>query len=128
MTFLPWFLPRKEPPVQLREVGPNRGHLVIEIYSDVPLHLCRCRTGDKDCCGCSVGHRRQNITACTGVTFTRLRTLQRSVLQQHRVFRQHVLLLLLLLLLRTCSNTKWGFTGSHPTESLMEQNCVGSGY
>ena len=62
MTFLPWFLPRKEPPVQLREVGPNRGHLVIEIYSDVPLHLCRCRTGDKDCCGCSVGHRRQNIT------------------------------------------------------------------
>ena len=33
-TFLPWFVPRTEPPVQLREVGPFRGHLLTESYSD----------------------------------------------------------------------------------------------
>ena len=73
MTFLPWFAPRTEPPVPLREVGPDRGHLLNESCSDVHLHVCRCRTGDGDCCCCtrSVGSRRQNITACTGVIFAR---------------------------------------------------------
>ena len=72
-TFLPWFVPRTEPPVQLREVGPDRGHLLTESCSDVHLHVCRYRTGDKDCCCCcSVASRRQNIAACTGVIFPRL--------------------------------------------------------
>ena len=70
MTFFPWFVPRTEQPVQLREVGRNRGHLLTENCSDVHLHVCRYRTGDDDCCCCSVGSRRQNITACcTGVIF-----------------------------------------------------------
>ena len=77
MTFLPWFVPRTEPPVQLREVGPDRGHLLTESYSDVHLHVCRCRTGDVYCCCCcSVLSRRQNITACTGVIVARWRVLQ----------------------------------------------------
>ena len=42
MTFLPWFVPRTEPPVQLREVGPDRGHLLTDSCSDVHLHVCRC--------------------------------------------------------------------------------------
>ena len=71
MTFLPWFVPRTEPPVQLREVGPDRGHPLTKSCSEVHLHVCRCRTGDEGCCCCSVGTRRQNITACTGVTFAR---------------------------------------------------------
>ena len=63
MTFLPSFVPRTEPPVQLREVGPDRGHLLTQSCSDIHLDACRCRTGDEDCCCCSVGSRRQNITA-----------------------------------------------------------------
>ena len=47
MTFLPWFVPRTEPPVQLHEVGPDREHLLTERFSDVHLHVCRCRTGDE---------------------------------------------------------------------------------
>ena len=35
MTFLPSFVPRMEQPVQLREVGPDGGHLLTESYSDV---------------------------------------------------------------------------------------------
>ena len=31
MTFLPWSVPRTEPLVQLREVGPGRGHLLTEV-------------------------------------------------------------------------------------------------
>ena len=31
MTFLPWVVPRTEPPVQRREVGPGRGHLLTEV-------------------------------------------------------------------------------------------------
>ena len=100
MAVLPWFIPRTEPPVQLREVGPDRGHLVTESCSDVHLHVCRCRTGDGDYCCCSTGSRRQNITACSGGIFARQRVLQQRVLQLHRrVLQQHVLLLLLLLLL-----------------------------
>ena len=94
MTFLPWFVPRTEPPVQLREVGPDRGHLLTESCSDVHLHVRRCRTGDEDCCCCSVGSCRQNITVCVGVIFARKRVLQ------HRVLQRHVLLLLLLLLVQ----------------------------
>ena len=71
MTFLPWFVTRMEPPVQLRKVGPDRGHLLTECCSGVHLHVCRCRTGDEDCCCCSAGTRRQSITACTGVIFAR---------------------------------------------------------
>ena len=94
MKFLPWFVPQTEPPVQLREVGTDRGHLLTESYSDNHLHVCRCRTGDKDCCCyCSAGSRHQNITACTGVTFARWRVLQQRVLQHHRGLQQHVLLL-----------------------------------
>ena len=59
MTFLPWFVPRTEPPVQLREVGPDRCHLLIDSCSDVHLHVCRCRIGDEDCCCSSAGSRRQ---------------------------------------------------------------------
>ena len=39
MTFLPWFVPRTEPPVQLREVGPDRGHLLTESCSDVHVDV-----------------------------------------------------------------------------------------
>ena len=35
MAFLPWFVPRTQPPVQLREVGPDRGHLLTESCSGV---------------------------------------------------------------------------------------------
>ena len=31
MTFLPWFVPRTEPPVQLREVGPDGRHLLTVV-------------------------------------------------------------------------------------------------
>ena len=98
MSFLPWFFPRTEPPVQHREVGPDRGYLLTQSCSDVHLHVRRCRTGDEGCCCCSVGTRHQNITACTVVTFARSKVLPQRVLQQHRVLRQHVLLLLLLLM------------------------------
>ena len=40
MTFLPWYVPRTEPPMQHREVGPDRGHLLTESCSDVHLHVC----------------------------------------------------------------------------------------
>ena len=60
MTFLPCFVTRTAPPVQLHEVGPDRGHLLTESYSDVHLHVCRCRTGDDDCCCYNVGSRCQN--------------------------------------------------------------------
>ena len=62
MTFLPWFVPRKEPPVQLREVDPDKGHLLTESCNDIQLYMCRCRTGDEDCCCSSVRSRRQYIT------------------------------------------------------------------
>ena len=45
MTLLPRFVPRTKPPVQLREVGPDRGHFLTGSCSDVHLHVCRCRTG-----------------------------------------------------------------------------------
>ena len=92
MTFLPRFVPATEPPVQFREVGPDRGYLLTESCNDVHLHVCRCRTGDEDSCCCSVGTRRQNITGCTGVIFSRQSELQQRVLQQRRVLQQHVLL------------------------------------
>ena len=31
MMFLPWLVPPKEPPVQLREVGPDSGYLLTEV-------------------------------------------------------------------------------------------------
>ena len=71
MTFLPWFVPRTETPVQLREVGPEMEHLLTQSCSDFHLHVWRCRTGEKDRCCCSVGSRRQYITACAGVIFAR---------------------------------------------------------
>ena len=52
MTFLPWFVPRTEPSVKLREVGPDRGHPLTERCNDVRVYVCRCRTGDEDCCRC----------------------------------------------------------------------------
>ena len=39
MTFLPWVVPRTEPPVQLHEIGPDRGHLLSEGRSDVTLYV-----------------------------------------------------------------------------------------
>ena len=39
-TLLPWFVPLTEPPVQLREVGRDRGHLLTESCSDVHLGVC----------------------------------------------------------------------------------------
>ena len=55
VTFLPWFVPRTEPPAQLREVGPDRGHLLTESCSDVHLHAYRCRIGDEGGCCCGSG-------------------------------------------------------------------------
>ena len=75
MTFLPWFVPRTEPPVQLREVGPDRGHLLTESCSDVHLHAYDVESGMRAAAAVAVGSRRQNITACTGVIFTRSRVL-----------------------------------------------------
>ena len=49
MTLLPWFVPRTEPPVKLREVGPGGGYLLTESRGDVHLNMCRCRTGGEDC-------------------------------------------------------------------------------
>ena len=34
MTLLPWFVPHIEPPVQLSDVRPDRGHLLTESCSD----------------------------------------------------------------------------------------------
>ena len=42
MAFLPWFVPGTEPPLQLCEIGPDRGHLPTESCSDVHFHVCRC--------------------------------------------------------------------------------------
>ena len=49
--------------------------------------------------------------------------------QQHRVLQQHVLLLFLLLL-RALQKHEEAVVHrkSHPTESLVEHNCVSSGY
>ena len=57
MTFWPWFVPQTEPPVELREEGPDRGHRRTKSCSDDSC-MCRCRTGDEDCCWCSLGIRR----------------------------------------------------------------------
>ena len=50
----------------------------------------------------------------------------------YQVLQQQVLLLLLLLLLRALQQHEdvvvHSRDGSHPTESLAEQNCVSSGY
>ena len=62
MTFWPWFVPRTEPPVQLREVGRDRGHLLTQSCSDVHLRVCHFRTGDEECC-CSMGSSRQTMIA-----------------------------------------------------------------
>ena len=95
MTFLPWFVARTAPPVQLREVGPDRGHLLTEGCSDGHLHVCRCRTGDEDCCCCSVGSRRETISLLVlALYFCSIEGAHQRVLQQHRrVLQQHVLLL-----------------------------------
>ena len=97
--------------------------------------MCRC-PGDEDCCCCSVGSHRQNVTACAGDIFARWRVLQHRVLRQHRLLQQHVLLLCCCCsccscscCCRRCSSTRgWWSTRSHPTESLVEQNCESSGY
>ena len=125
MTFLPWFVPRTEPPVQLREVGPDRGHLLTESYSDVHLHVCRCRTGDVYCCCCcSVLSRRQNITACTVALSLLDRGCFSNVSCSSTGCCSSTCCLLLLLLLRCSSTRRWWSTGSHPIESLVEQNFV----
>ena len=95
--------------MQLREVGPGRGHLLTEVAATFTFMCVDVEPGmrtaaatvdqspmgrvrlvlsqpGEDCCCCSVGSRRQNITACTGVIFAR-----------KRVFQQYVLLLFLLL-------------------------------
>ena len=48
------------------------------------------------------------------------------VLQQHRVLQQHVLLLLLLRALQQHEEVVVHM--KHPTKSLVEQDCVSSGY
>ena len=90
MTLLPCFVPWTEPPVKLREVGPDKRHLLTQRCSDVHVHVCRSLTGDEGCCCCSVETRRRNIIACAGLIFSRQRLLQQRVLQQHRVLRQQV--------------------------------------
>ena len=42
ITLLPWFVTRMEPPVQLRKVVSDRGHLLTECFSDVRLHAFTC--------------------------------------------------------------------------------------
>ena len=132
MTFLPLFAPRTEPPVQLRGVGPDRGHLLTESCSDVHLHVCRCRTGDADCRCCSGGSRRQNITACTywrylclieGVAAARAAAVADAAAADVAAARggrgpQE----------RCSSSMRSWSTRSYPTESLVEQDCVSSGY
>ena len=48
------------------------------------------------------------------------------MLQQHRVLQQHVLLLLLLRALQQHEEVVVHM--KHPTKSLVEQDCVSSGY
>ena len=112
--------------MQLREVGPDTGHFLTESCSDVPFHICRCRNGDDDCCCCCrVGSRRQNITACTSVIFARccsgVNCSSTGCCSSTRCC--------CCCCCGRCSSTwrRWS-TGSHPTESLVAQDCVSSGY
>ena len=128
-TFLPWFVPRTELPMQLREVGPDMGHLLTESCSDVHLHVCRCRTRGEDCCCCSLGSRHQNITACTGVIVLLDRGCCSSVYCSSTGCCSSTCWCCCCCCCGRCSSTRrWWSTGSHPTESLVEQACVSSGY
>ena len=120
MTFLPWFVPRTEPPVHLREVGPDRGHLLTESCGDVHLCVCRCRPGNpppKYHCLywrylCSIeGVAAACIAAAPGVASARAAVL------------------LLLLLLRVLQQHEEVAVHRKPSDRVVvEQDCVSSGY
>ena len=90
MTLLPWFVPRTESPVQLREVGLDRGHLLTESCSDVHLHVCRCRTGMTTAAAVAWEAAAQISLLVPALSLLdRKRVLQQRVWQQHRVLQQH---------------------------------------
>ena len=121
MTFLPWVVPRTEPPVQLHEIGPDRGHLLSEGRSDVTLYV-------------DVEPGMRTAAAIGWETTAKISLL--------------VLLALSLLTRGCCSSvycsstgccsstcccccccgrcscTRWWSTRSHPTESFVDQNCL----
>ena len=113
MAFLPWFVPGTEPPLQLCEIGPDRGHLPTESCSDVHFHVCRCP-----------GMRTAAAVVWEAAVKISLLVLALSLLDRGCCSSAH------------CSSTgcyssstrRWWPTGSHPTESLVEQDCVSSGY
>ena len=125
MTFLLRFVPRTEPPVQIREVGQDRGHLLTESCSDVHVDVepgvttaaaVAWEAGAKisllvlalsligrGCC-CSVN---RSSTGCCSSTCC---------------------CCCWCFCVRCSSTRRWWSAGSHPTESLVEQNFVSSGY
>ena len=67
MAFLPSFAPRTEPPVKLREVGQDRGHLLTQSCGDVHLNgvqttllaVSRTQVSCRSCPGSSRGRNRR---------------------------------------------------------------------
>ena len=133
MTFLPWFVPRTEPPLELCEIDPDRGHLLTERCGDIYMSVSRCRAGGDDCCCRCRGEAPANISLLHGRFHCSLRmqdryqVLQERVLQQHQVLQQQ-LMPLLRALQQHEEVVAHSRDGSHLTESLVEQNCVSSVY
>ena len=129
LTLLPWFVPRTVPPVQLREVGPYRGHLQAKSCGDVHLHVCRCQTGNEGCCCCRVGTRRHYITACTVALSLLGRGCYSSMYCSGTGCCGSTCCYCCCCCCGRCSSTsRWWSTGSHPIELLVEQDCVSSVY
>ena len=124
MTFLPWCVTRTEPPVQLHEVGPDRGHLLTESCSDVHLHVC---------VDVEPGMRTAAAVAWEAAVKISLLVLALSLLDRGCCKS------LYFSSTGCCSSTycccccgrcssmrrSWSI-GSHPTESLVERNTCGS--
>ena len=127
VTFSAWFAPRTEPPVQLREVGRDRGHLLTDNCSDV--HILVYRTGDEDCCCCNVGSRRAKISLLVLALYLLDRGYCISVYCSSTGSCSSTRCCCCCCCRRCSSTRNWWPTISHPTESLVEHNCVSrSGY
>ena len=117
MTFLPWFVPRTEPPVQLHEVGSDRGHLLTERCSDVHLHVSGCRTGDEGCCCCSVGSAAKISLLALALSLLDRGCCSIVYCSSARCCSSTCCCCCCCCCCRRCSSTRrWWSTGSHPTE------------
>ena len=89
--------------------------------------VCRCRTGNEDSCYCNTESHHQTIPACTGASS--LLGCCSGVYCSSTAGCCSSTCCCCCCFRRRCNNTRrWWSTGSHPTESLGEQNCVSSGY